>query len=437
MYNYSPIKKLFIKNFRNLGEVEIDFTQSPIVTLLGENEAGKTSVVKAFATCALHSNPRDQKDYIRDGTKMFGVAIELEDGTSVIRMKEGTAVNAYQVKKNGQIVWSTNKITDGLPKEVQDIMGLIEEPETKEYLHVRTYEDKLLFVVTPNSTNYKVMYNALKVEQLTKAIKCGSVEANQYKSAINQNENSLMTLSNQLRGIQVYDMEPLINIREQLKSRVSILNRLENIKQKLERLEELKRQLGCLALINRFNLEAIDEVKALRLDTTSKKLDNLANLIEKRNEISEVDSLKEIDVNTISKVSSLISRIGMLDGKIKEARMYDQVSSCSEIYETLVLHLNNAKTLTDRVNTIKKSVSSIDVSGCEEISETKLSAIAKLVTIGNDIIKINNNTAALNDANSHITQLTDEFVKLGIAVETCPKCGETIVFDTDMLVQSS
>ncbi len=57
MYNYSPIKKLFIKNFRNLGEVEIDFTQSPIVTLLGENEAGKTSVVKAFATCALHSNP--------------------------------------------------------------------------------------------------------------------------------------------------------------------------------------------------------------------------------------------------------------------------------------------------------------------------------------------------------------------------------------------
>ena len=437
MYNYSPIKKLFIKNFRNLGEVEIDFTQSPIVTLLGENEAGKTSVVKAFATCALHSNPRDQKDYIRDGTKMFGVAIELEDGTSVIRMKEGTAVNAYQVKKNGQIVWSTNKITDGLPKEVQDIMGLIEEPETKEYLHVRTYEDKLLFVVTPNSTNYKVMYNALKVEQLTKAIKCGSVEANQYKSAINQNENSLMTLSNQLRGIQVYDMEPLINIREQLKSRITVLNRLENIKQKLERLEELKRQLGCLALINRFNLETIDEVKALRLDTTSKKLDNLANLIEKRNEISEVDNLKEIDVNTISKVSSLISRIGMLDDKIKEARMYDQVSNCSEIYETLVLHLNNAKTLTDRVNALKKSVSSIDVSGCEEISETKLSAIAKLVTIGNDIVKITNSTAALNDANSHITQLTDEFVKLGIAVETCPKCGETIVFDTDMLVQSS
>ena len=36
-----------------------------------------------------------------------------------------------------------------------------EEPETKEYLHIRTYEDKLLFVVTPNSTNYKVMYNSI------------------------------------------------------------------------------------------------------------------------------------------------------------------------------------------------------------------------------------------------------------------------------------
>ena len=108
---YSPIKKIYIKNFRNLGEVEIDFTESPIVCLLGENEAGKTSVIKAFSVCALHSTPRDQKDYIRDGTQMFGVKIELQDGSSVTRLKTAT-VNKYVVEKADGTKWETNKISE-------------------------------------------------------------------------------------------------------------------------------------------------------------------------------------------------------------------------------------------------------------------------------------------------------------------------------------
>ena len=35
-------------------------------------------------------------------------------------------------------------------------MGMVTEPETKEFLHIRTYEDQLLFVVTTASANYKM-----------------------------------------------------------------------------------------------------------------------------------------------------------------------------------------------------------------------------------------------------------------------------------------
>lgn len=38
MYTYSPIKKITIKNFRNIGEAVIDFEDSPIISLIGENE---------------------------------------------------------------------------------------------------------------------------------------------------------------------------------------------------------------------------------------------------------------------------------------------------------------------------------------------------------------------------------------------------------------
>ena len=97
MYTYSPIKTIYIKNFRNIGEATIDFDESPIVCLIGENEAGKTSVVKAFAVAALHAYPRDQKDFIRDGTNGFGVCLELKDGSKITRIKTST-LNKYTVE---------------------------------------------------------------------------------------------------------------------------------------------------------------------------------------------------------------------------------------------------------------------------------------------------------------------------------------------------
>ena len=156
MYNYSPISKVRVKNFRNIGDVELDFRDSPIITLVGSNEAGKTSVIKAFGVCALHASPRDQKEWIRDTTKMFGVQIDLQDGTQIVRVKEDGGVNLYRVIDKDGKTWDTSKITDGLPVQVQQVMGLIAEEETGEFLHIRTYEDKLLFVVTPDSANYKV-----------------------------------------------------------------------------------------------------------------------------------------------------------------------------------------------------------------------------------------------------------------------------------------
>ena len=37
---------------------------------------------------ALHANPRDQKYFIRDGTKAFGIKLTLEDGTIIERVKD-------------------------------------------------------------------------------------------------------------------------------------------------------------------------------------------------------------------------------------------------------------------------------------------------------------------------------------------------------------
>lgn len=434
MYDYSPIRKLYIRNFRNLGDVELDFSKSPIITLVGENEAGKTSVIKAFTTCALHANPRDQKDYIRDGTRMFGVSIELENGQRVTRIKEASGINSYQITDSqGNLVFNTNKLAEGLPEEVQKIIGLISEPETNEFLHVRTYEDKLLFVVTPNSTNYKVMYNALKVEQLTKAIKLGSAEVNALKSSISDNEASITTLQSQLRSISVVDTEPLINVRQSLTEQIALLDKIEKAKVLLDRVNSCEVQLGALALIDKFKLEAISEVIASKLVSTSRLLNRNTETINLLNSLNNLSNLEEIDCSIANKLYNVIYKQHMLDEKIEEAGNLVHIRNISEISEIRVTQLNKVVSLIDKLNRLTEQSKNIDVSSCNEIEQHTIISLDKIQKVASFKEKIYENSNQLQQLNTYIVQVQDYLKQCGVAVETCPNCGSDVIIDIDKL----
>ena len=433
MYNYSPITKIKVRNFRNIGDAEIDFTKSPIVTLVGENEAGKTSIIKAFSTCALHANPRDQKDYIRDNTTMFGVEITLADGTQVVRIKENAGMNMYRVIHPDGSVWDTGKITDGLPEEVQKVMGLIDEPETNEFLHVRTYEDKLLFVVTPASTNYKVMYNALKVEQLTKAIKLGSTEVNTLKSDINRNEVSIQTLNNQLRQVKTYDLEPLLEIKDRLSSQLKTLEKLEKLNNLVDKLNRSESQLGALALINIYKLDTISEVVASKILSANRLLNNKAEKVNCCDKLSEVNNINEISIDVITRLDNLKSKINQLNNKTIEAGSLIHIANISDISESRVMQITKVNSLIDKLNILIKSASIIDTSQCTEISQSDIKVISTLESLKTKYQAIELKKQELTQVVDYIEKVQDYLKQCGVAVEACPKCGEAVVFDIDKL----
>ena len=433
MYNYSPIQKMSVKNFRNIGSVEIDFTESPIVTLVGENEAGKTSLIKAFSMCALHDSPRDQKDYIRDNTDALGIQIDLEDGTHIIRVKQTNGLNLYRVIYPDGKVWDANKITDGLPEAVAEKMGLITEPETNEYLNVRTYEDKLPFVVTPASTNYKVMYNALKVEQLTKAIKQGSNEVNALKAKVSKNDDSVQTLNAQMRQIVVYDTEPLRNVRDRIKNQLESLDKLKKLSEKIDKLEELRTKLGALALIDLYKLEEVDVVTASRINTSIRLLENLSEKVNKRDLYNDLNSISEIDTSTLDKVNVLRDKISELNSKTQSAGALISVASMESISESVVSKITSLNSRVNKRDALMETLSKIDVSSCEEIDQTKLNAISKLNKIYSHSQMIVQRSAVLAQYNVYIEQIQNYLQQCGVAVETCPKCGESIVFDLDKM----
>lgn len=430
---YSKIKSMQVKNFRNIGDVTLDFTESPIVTLVGENEAGKTSIVKAFKVCALNDSPRDQKGYIRDNTSAFGVQIALEDGNCIIRYKEHNGRNLYRVVDSDGNVWEQSKITDGVPEKVQKLMGLTTETETGEYLNVRTYEDRLLFVVTPASTNYKVMYNALKVEQLTKAIKLGSDELNGIKSIVNKNENSISTLNDQLRTLIVRDLSPLQAIRDRISKQMNTLEHIEKVEKLVERLNSINEQLGAYELINIYSLEPIDEVTVVKINSISRLIDRLSNISKNLENYSKVETLSEIDLSQLNMANSIINKKSELDERLRIAGSLSLVFDLEPISEVAVGHANKLSTMLNRLAEIDTQISVYDTTGIAEISASEVNAVGRLDRLKASIERVAQDTVSIKQCDDYVEQVQEYLKQLGVAVETCPKCGEAVIFDIEKL----
>lgn len=428
MYSYSPIETLLVKNFRNIGQVEIDFNDSPIVAFVGDNDCGKTSVSKAFTVCALHANPRDQKDYIRDGTNGFGVAIKLQDGSIISRIKTET-MNRYQVDYPDGRIWETNKIDGGLPVQVTELMGLIEEPETKEFLHIRTYEDQLLFVVTPASTNYKVMYDALKVDQITRAIRVGNTQANDLKATIARNEISVEALTNNLRGMRVVDIEPLVNIKERLVKHLEVLKKLKRAKEILDRIDSCTKQLGSLELIHSNNIKEINVVEATKLNEINRLLNNRNRLDNLLAINSKVEALEEIKLDQVARLNSVMEKSEELSRKISSAKALVQLSDLKEIDEYSARQLNRAYSLLESVNNKEKELSRLRIDECKLIEQKDFDQVVKLNRIEQLLERNKLLDTEATKSETYVKQVKDYFKACGARVVTCDKCGEQMVID--------
>lgn len=427
---YSPISKVIIKNFRNIGDIELSFSESPIIVLLGDNESGKTSCVKAIKACALNEKPKEQKDKIRDGTKGFGVAIELEDGTLITRMKTAT-LNMYRINYPDGTEWVTSKITDkGVPYKVQELMGLVEEQETKEPLNVRTYEEQLLFVYTPASTNSKVMYNALKVGKLDRAIKNGKAEAVEYAQAMQTNSIKIQAFNESLRKVIIYDVTALKNIQKSIdENRVTLLKTM-SIGETKDKIRELEKQLGTLKLIDDFKLTEISEIEARLMIGAYSNYKRTKELIDKREHVKDVNGLEIIDTNNLIMLKSAMDSIGSCrERQNRLDKIKEEVGSLSNIDEQLFLKMEEATERKRKVGILENennNVSKIneleDLSKDVKIMQSMISAI--------NILKAEKEKASrLNELSIEITEGNRKLVEMGVDVEICPNCGEQVIID--------
>lgn len=419
---YTPIKAILARNFRNLEEVIVDFTESPIVSLVGENEAGKSSVIKAIQTVGANLDPNRQKEYIRTGADGFVVAIKFadEDETTVVRQK-GPGINGYFVQKGNDVVWSVQKMDDNtVPQEVQKYVGFVLEPETKELLNVRTYEDLMIFIHTSNSTNYKIMYNALKVESLMRAKRIGQQEANSCKRAINDAEASVETLTEQLRKIKLVDLDPMLAIKDRLHKEQDVIRKTEEATRNYVKLQELDKQSRDLQQIG--DLKAIDTMEVYLLNSVKDNLEKVSELNKKLGLFDKIDSLEAIDDSQIKLMDSILNM---------KARLFDsRVDAFKDIDRVELIDVNSISRLGDIIKE-KDKLESLDRSinlyktNLPEIDENSLTAMVDIKSKKQSLAQYDRQ---IIDIKNVISQYEEVLKQSGVHVTTCSNCGETVVF---------
>lgn len=423
-YDYKQLTSISIKDFRNLGDVNIDFTKSPIVCLKGGNEAGKSSVVIALKTLGSNLSSRQYKEYIRTGTDGWIVMLYTDDGTAVYRKKTATK-QVYGMYKfiNGkyELVWSIDKLDENaVPSEVQSVVGFTTEPETKELLNVRTYEDQMLFVETSGGSNYKVMYNALKIDNLTKAIKAGNGESKIYRQEVEQAENSVVTCKEQLRKIRTVDISSLLKIRERLQKESVIVRLLEKAITSQRLIKSAELELKAIMEIEK--LPKIDEYLYSKLDSAYNTSVSIRTVENRQESLEKLRELSLIDVTVLEKLNKCCSLKFSLDNL--NLHIYSDIEKCKLVELNSYEKMQQAISLMESYNKNCKLLSIYTKNEVNEINENSYLLFDKLQQT---ICDLN----AVNQQYMQIKSIIDDFynqLKLqNIPFKLCPNCGELLL----------
>ncbi|MEW6573804.1 MAG: AAA family ATPase [Bacillota bacterium] len=111
------LKRVILENFQSHRQAEI--VLAPTVTvLIGESDQGKSAVVRALRW--LFYNKPQGADFLRVGADRCRVAMEFEDGVTIVRQRRGKT-NRYEILQPGREPYAEEGFGREVPAAVQEL----------------------------------------------------------------------------------------------------------------------------------------------------------------------------------------------------------------------------------------------------------------------------------------------------------------------------
>jgi len=395
------LKRLYIENFLAHERTEINFAPFGITAFIGENGAGKSSILEAISYALTGTSYKGKAiDLVKWGRNEAKVILDiLKDGNEyrierkiTVRGRKATTEGYLYLKENGvyRIYYQKNlnknipKITGFTPKiffntilvKQGDIEGLINlQPSKrseiiKELLDITLYDliakkfgeirkeiqSKMegLFYAIENIDELKEEINKLEKEEAVLKSKLNIIlekyqEINKKWEFLKENRR---VLENKLREINKKEQERA-KLEESLKH---IEKEIERLKEDLEDIQKKKAQLNeYLPFIKKLEELKIKLEKFNQLDNLKTRLEAVAEKIEKIKKLEEIvknysDLAKEYENNEkkLEEITISLKNLNRLKGNLST-----QEERFKKLKEELIHYMNSCKNIASGLAKIK------------------------------------------------------------------------------------
>ncbi|WP_028950594.1 AAA family ATPase [Sulfurihydrogenibium subterraneum] len=346
------LTRLTLKNFLAHENTQIEFSQSGITAIIGENGSGKTSILEGIMFALFgRSSKGNQADLIKWGRSKAVVELEfIKNGITykIVREldKKGKNVSStsllYKVENGRTILERQKNLKQELPKitgisektflnsvliRQGEIEGFIKqkpsdrEKTIEEILDLHLYA-KLLEKYADKRKNYEKQLDILKSEKIDKQAITDQIQV------ITDQINQLETILNQLN----HQKQNLDQELKQIEDKIILYNQLENEKKLIQ------------ANLNNIN-QKIQEI--------NKKLVEIQNikqqLPELQKKVIQLQDLEEL-YNKLQKLENLYIRLSQIEKDLEEIQQkIDFKQKFQPIYQQIIEKQQNLIQLSQEI----------------------------------------------------------------------------------------
>ena len=403
-------KRLYIKNFGPIREIELHFEQNKVYHFIADNDSGKSMVIDAMNFLCNNVADLHAGKYISDYAENFYIEGEDFNG-NIVCLNRGKDSWYKLIRPDGkEKMW--DKLRGKVPEEIQRIVNVYKDTVKDEKFNFRYADDKILFMNTTPGENYSYFQKALGTDEVIMKLR-----------KANTMENDLVDELEKIESKLDYEKEKLNNtpdithIKEELSmykksventmKTVRLLHEVKGLKEKQEMIEKKTIPTEILDFDKEYHRNLIFKIKIMRdIISSNDKIKD----IEKQDNL--LVSIKG-DYAIADGSNKIIKLINNIDGsKTKEKITENVCNKYKEIQEDVKTLKKGKKELED----ISKKLNSMKFIEENKVKEKNLCGIEeelKSLKDGQENTKtIMENISRLKSLIGGLEQLKEENSKL-------------------------
>lgn len=359
---YSKLKYIRLINFMVFEDETVYVGEDGILNLVGYNDSGKSTVIRAIAILLYDTGPMDQASEVRKGQEESDIRIGFDDGVEISKIKKKSGNSLWFLKKDGETIYTNQNgnaviAVTGVPEQIAKYLNVGREEVTKSNLNVRTRHDAFFLVSTGGADNYKMLNSILNCSILTEAVTKMKEDRNRTQNAIVNCSAEVRTLESELSLIEVLDDHTVRRLEQATENLVSAKKRVDYYSS----ITALKQNIEEIVIPD--ELQAIDLTRYYEIKS----------LIDLRNQVEELEMMISAEVemvptqryNEIQALLSLRATTEVIYAKeevpVVSLERYSAIKSIYDQYHQLMNNYREQTAVTNELTEVNNILHNLSV----------------------------------------------------------------------------